>query len=250
MKPTPELTQLTTAFQVIHTGIKGDALALKLKMFFGGLLVNELTEWHRENIGETRGRPGAEEINPTVGFISVQAWLEEQIGVTRSTAHRYRSFWRSISESTVHAGAVKALNAWWLEHKPALALPAPEKGKAKKDALATTATAQQMLNMQSCSNLLAEDLQSLLEEADELGLHELFEKPTKDVTPEVIEKLEEGQKDKQLELALQFWGPQGQIIKRLNRKDYLHLPKREKEALVSTLEEALEELKDTLRARR
>jgi hypothetical protein len=246
MKPTPELTQLTTAFNAVHTGIKGDALALKIKMYFAGLIVNELMDWHRENIGETRGGDQTGSKSGTAPLL-LKPWLEEQLGVTSRTYYRYRAFWLSMANTTLHSGAVKALNAWWLEHKPALSLPAT---KGKSNAITTAEQARQLINVQAASTALATDLQGLLEEADELGLHELFETPAKDVTPEVIDKLVEGQKDKQLELALQFWGPQGQIIKRLNRKDYLHLPKREKEALVTTLEEALEELKDTLRARR
>jgi hypothetical protein len=241
-----ELTQLTTAFTAVHTGIKGDALALKIKMFFAGLLVNELTEWHRDNIGETRGGDHALTASP------LQAWLEQQLQITRSTAHRYRSFWRSISESTLHANAVKALNAWWIEHKPTLVLPEPTKAKGKTKASEEITTTQQARNLtlQATSTMLADDLQSLLAEADDLDLHTLFEKPIKDVTPEQIEKLQDQQKDEQLELALKFWGPQSPLQKRLAKKEYLHLPKPELEALATTLEEALHDLKDTLKSKR
>jgi hypothetical protein len=241
MKPTPELTTLTTAFHAIHNGIKGDALALKIKMYFAGLLVNELTAWHRENIGETRGGDQTESKSNTM-LLLLKPWLEEQLGVTYMTCRRYQNFFLSIAETTHHTTAVEALNEWWAQHKPTLALPAT--GSTKK------AATSQALTLQVNCNLIASDMQALLEEADTLGLHELFERPAKDVTPEEVTKHEDKSKDRQLELALSYWGPQGQVIKAINRKAYLHLPKPEREALANTLEEALEELKDTLRARR
>jgi hypothetical protein len=210
-------------------------------MYFAGLLVHELTEWHRENIGETRGGDHTESKSNTM-LLLLKPWLEEQLGVTYMTCRRYQNFFLTIAETTHHTSAVKALNTWWEEHKPTLALPAT--GTTKK------AATSQALTLQVNCNLIASDMQALLEEADTLGLHELFERPAKDVTPEVIKQTKSKSDERQLHLALQFWGPQGEAIRRLARKDYLHLPDPEREALVTTLEETIEELKETLRARR
>jgi hypothetical protein len=46
-----------------------------------------------------------------------------------------------MANTTLHSGAVKALNAWWLEHKPALSLP-PTKGKS--NAITTAEQARDM----------------------------------------------------------------------------------------------------------
>lgn len=258
MKANQELTartnQIATAFHAVHTGIKGDALAMKLKMFFAGLLVNELKEIHFETFGETRGRPSEEEKGKAVSTISVNGFLESHLHVTARTCRNYHAFWQSVTQSTLHAGAVQALNKWWVEHRPSIAALSgptekPGKGKAKADSLTDTTTQSAFISLRGGS-IVAKDLEALLEEADTLGLHELFERPTKDVTPDVVEKLEEKQKDKQLELALQFWGPQSPLQKRLMKKEYLHLPPQIREALATTLEEALHEIKDTLRAKR
>lgn len=253
---TARTNQITATFQAVHNGIKGDALAMKLKMFFAGLLVNELKEIHFETYGETRGGDQKSEDAKSKGkavSVLIGPWLEQHLGVTARTCRNYHTFWQSITQSTLHAGAVQALNKWWIEHRPSIAVlsgptekPGKGKGKAKEDTLAHTPSQSAFISLHA-SGIVAKDLEGLLEEADALGLHELFERPAKDVTPQQIEQLEEGQKDKQLELALQFWGPQSPLQKRLAKKEYLHLPAQEREALATTLKEALHDLEDTLK---
>jgi len=255
MKPTPELTtrtnQIIIDFQAVQCGIKGDALAMKLKMFFAGLLVNELKEIHHELHGETRGGDQKSENSKSKRkdvSILIDPFLEQHLGVTARTCRNYHNFWLSIVQTTTHASTLQTLNKWWLEHRPSLRLPtAPQLGKAKDTAsLAISTTSSEFASLAKAVTAA----NALLEEADTLGLHELFERPAKDVTPEVIKQTKSKSDERQLQLALQFWGPQGEAIRRLARKDYLHLPDPEREALVTTLEETIEELKETLKARR
>ena len=257
MKPNPDITtrtnEISAAFQAVQNGIKGDALSMKLKMFFAGLLVNELREIHFEMFGETRGRPSEEERGKSISTISVNDWLESHLGVTARTCRNYFNLWLSITQSTLHADAVQRLNNWWTDHRPSLqtlteSVEKAGKGKPKADSKSLTPT-HAAFGTLAAAGIIAGDLTALLEEADTLGLHELFERPTKDVTPEEVTKHQDKSQDRQLELALSYWGPQGQVIKAINRKAYLHLPKAEREALANTLQEALEEINQTLRRR-
>ncbi|MEG7685940.1 hypothetical protein, partial [Listeria monocytogenes] len=86
------------------------------------------------------------------------------------------------------------LRKWWLKWKdeatPQLTPAAPKKGKKVQSAALTTTGGTPALQLQDVCNLAAKDVQQLLDQADDWGLHELFEVPLKDVTPPTDEAIE------------------------------------------------------------
>lgn len=233
--------ELINTFNALQTGIKADALAMKLKMFYAGLLVNELTEHFRLEHGETRGGDQTKcktETDIRFAPATLESFLEDALGVTARTCRNYRNFWENCTTSTKHDKAVKALNLAWTNHLQTLQLSAPVKtGKGKGKAAQPLA-----LSLHEPSKSFAADVQELLIEADDLGLHELFEVPAKDVTPDDSEDPPEPADNKNK--LIKFWITD--FGRRLTRKEYLRLPKPQREALAADWEQSLHELKDSL----
>lgn len=232
---------IISTFNTLQNGIKGDALAMKVKMFFAGLLVKELSEIFRAEVGETRGGDRKSDTSKIKGDTdvtfddtSLKNYLEEAFGVTYRTCNRYLNFWERTTNSDKHAQAVAALNKVWSHHVESLRLEGPKKGGKPTQTLA----------LQEAGMTLAGDVQELLSEADDLGLHELFELPIKDVTPEPEEETPETAADKKQKL-IKFWC--GDLMKRLGNNEFLRLPKPQLETLTTELEEALAKAKERLK---
>lgn len=238
----PKLALINT-FNSLQTGIKSDALAMKLKMFYAGLLVNELTDHFRLEHGETRGGDQSKskaENDFRVAPLTLESFLEDALGVTARTCRNYRNFWENCTVSTKHEKAVKALNLAWTNHLQTLHLEAPKKaGKGKGQGKAAQPLA---LTLHQPSKSFAEDVQELLLEADDLGLHELFEIPLKDAGSDEDDTDPEPANNK--DKLIKFWA--GDFSRRLNRREYMKLPKAQRETLATDLELALHELKDSL----
>jgi hypothetical protein len=231
---TPKPVILGT-FAALQSGLKTDALAMKVKMYYLGLLVSELSDHFRAEHGETRGRP---EKNDTVSVISgpsLESYLEEHFDVSYRTCIRHRHFWEACTQSDKHAKAVKALNGVWVKHVEALQLEAPKKSKAPAAALA----------LQERCTELAEAVEGLLDEADSLELHTLFEKPTP--AGPVIDA-ETGDADDSADRKSKAIEVIDQLCRKLGgmKKTYLYAPKPHRERLQTELEEALAEVKKTL----
>lgn len=238
---------LIASFSALQQGIKGDALAMKVKMFFAGLLVRELSETFRAEHGETRGGDQKSEAARTKGDANVtfaaehlKTHLEEALGVSYRTCCRYRRFWEDVTTSDRHAKAVAALNAVWLQHSEQHLLTAPAKGaKAAK---------AQALALHEAGSVLAEQVQELLTEADEFGLHELFEQPEKDVTPDATPDADDETAADRKHKLIRFWC--GDLLKRLGNNEFLRLPTPQLETLTTELEEALAKAKDRLNTKK
>lgn len=233
---TPKPVILGT-FTALQNGLKTDALAMKVKMFYLGLLVKELSEHFRAEHGETRGGDQKSHdvtFDPSAPGATLKDYLEDNFGVTYQTCVRHRNFWQAVTISDKHAKAVKALNTVWVKHVEALQLEAPKKGKAPAAALA----------LQERCTELAEAVEGLLDEADALELHTLFEKPTHAgpvIDAETGEEDEPDRKSKAIEAI-------DQICRKLGgmKKTFLYAPKPHRERLLTELEEAADALKATL----
>lgn len=241
LAPTLPKPLLISTFATLQDGIKGDALAMKVKMFFAGLLVKELTDVFRSTIGETRGGGNAQGKTDTPSVL-LEDYLEDCFNVTARTCRRYRDFWENCTTSTKHEKAVKALNLVWTNHLQTLQIEAPKKpGKGKGKAKASQALT---LSLHSPSKSFAEDVQELLTEADDLGLHELFEVPMKNVGPTGEDETDTSEPADNKGKLIKFW--LGDFARRLTRKEYMRLPKPQRETLATEMEQALHELKDSL----
>ncbi len=235
-------------FRVMHEAAKGSVMALKLAKFFAGIEVQTLCDIHDEEHGETRGRPAASEINDTpLSLISAGEFLEDSLGVTKRTAYRYRAHFVSCTQDKPELA--EKLRKWWLKWKDeaALSLPAAEVGTKKGTKKGTgqlVTTAAHTLALHEVCNLAAKDMQDLLDHADAWGLHELFEKPVKDVTPPSDEADDDGRDDAKERLA-KFWLKD--FSRRALNHEYLKLRKQDREALLTTWEEATNKLKDSLK---
>jgi len=235
---TPKPVILGT-FAALQNGLKTDALAMKVKMYYLGLLVKELSDHFRAEHGETRGgdQTGKSK-NDTVSLLpqaTLETYLEDNFSVTYRTCVRHRNFWDACTQSDKHAKAVKALNSVWVKHVEALQLEAPKKGKAPAAALA----------LQERCTELAEAVEGLLEEADSLDLHTLFEKPTP--AGPVIDA-DTGEEDDSADRKSKAIEVIDQLCRKLGgmKKTYLYAPKPHRERLQTELEEALAEVKKTL----
>ncbi len=228
---------LIGTFTGLQTGLKADALSMKVKFYFLGLIVNELTEAFRLEHGETRG---GDQKSQAVTFAAehLKEKLETALDVSYMTCTRYRNFWQDCTHSDKHAKAVKALNGVWTQHVESLKLEAPKSGKSKGGKTNKGATA---LALFEPGKGFAEAVQGLLEEADDLGLHMLFEKPVKDVTPEGDTEPETPQRKNKL---IAFWCED--LARRMSRNEFLRLPKLQRQQLADEWELALTKLKDTL----
>lgn len=233
----------------LHSGIQGTVIQLKLRMYFIGLEMTALKSAFEEKYGETRGGGKASEDAPLF-----EDWIEERLGLTRSTAYRYRKFFSRLAEHEAHAETVKRLNEWWLSRRGALAASAkeedasaepkklkPTKGKGTTQSAALVIAAK--AELQDWNNLLATDLQALLDADDDWGLHDLFAKPIKETLTPEPEAEWEPPSDKARLIA--FW--HDQLGRKLSSNEFLKLPKAQREALATWLEEAAEKIKATLK---
>lgn len=242
-------------FHLFHEAVKGNVMAMKLAKFFAGIEVTTLCDLHHEEHGETRGGDQRSEEAQTktdtpLSTLKLSDFLEDALGVTDRTARRYREHFQSCTEA--HPEAAAKLRKWWqgwkneaLQLAPAAAPKGKGKGKGKAKQLVTTGA--QSLALHEVCNLAAKEMQAILEQPDAWGLHELFEKPIKDVTPEEEEPPTGGDDDAKERLA-KFWLKD--VSRRLMNNELLKLRKQDREALLTTLEEATTKLKDSLQGKK
>lgn len=251
-KPTGETPALhereacVSRFRAFHEAARGSVLALKLAKFFAGIEVQTLCDLHAEEHGNTRGQRADLAIGTGVSLCSQADYLEQHLNVTKRTAHRYRAHFLACTQDRPELA--DKLRKWWLKWKdeatPQLTQADPKKGK--KGELTNTGGTP-ALQLQDVCDLAAKDVQSLLDQADDWGLHELFEAPLKDVTPPTNEQLEAIQ-DTQKERLAKFWLKD--FARRAGNNEFLKLRKQDKEALLVTWEEALDKLRDSLKGKK
>lgn len=243
-----EAAACVSRFRAFHEAAKGSVMALKLAKFFAGIEVQTLCDIHEETFGETRG--GDQTKSKTEGGASVLLgpYLEEHLGVTDRTARKYKNHFLSCTQDKPELA--EKLRKWWLKWKDEAALQlapadvAPKKkGKGKKAETQLVTAAPSALALHEVCNLAAKDVQELLDHADAWGLHELFEKPIKDVTPPTEEPQDDGEDDTKQRLA-KFWLKD--FSRRVMNNEFLKLRKQDREALKTTWEEAMGKLKDSL----
>ena len=242
-----EAAACVSRFRAFHETVKGNVLYMKLAKFLGGIEVQTLCDLHGEMYGETRG--GDHKTDSL--SVLLETFLEERLEVTARTARRYKNHFLSCTQEKPELAA--KLVAWWKGWKESAALtltqaaPAPTPtGKGKKsEALVNAAAAPSALALHEVCNLAANEVQELLDHADAWGLHELFEKPLKDVTPPA----ETGEDDTgpgldAKERLAKFWLKD--FCRRALNNEFLKLRRQEKEALLITFEEATLKLKSSL----
>jgi hypothetical protein len=178
----------------------------------------------------------------------LETFLEERLGVTARTARRYKNHFLTCTQDKPELA--EKLRKWWLKWKDDAALqlgPAEDqaKGKAKPGEAQMVTTGPTALALHEVCNLAAKDVQDLLDHADDWGLHELFEVPVKDVTPPSPEDPQDGagQDDPKQRLA-KFWLKD--FCRRALNNEFLKLRRQDKEALLTTFEEAVTKLKSSL----
>lgn len=232
--PNAEAQASIARFQIFHGAAKGSVLSLKLAKFFAGIEVGNLCDLHAEQYGETRGSDGTA---PTQ-----EQWLEDNLNVTARTARRYRTHFLVAAQQAPEVSA--KLTDWWKKWKATTdkALAAPVKaltnGKTKKAAPKKA----KALALQEVCKLAAAEIDDIVDQPDQWGLHELFEKPLKDVTPPTGGSGSNA--DASAKLA-KFWLED--FARRALNNEFLKLPKVQREALLTTLEETTGKLKDSLK---
>lgn len=246
-----EAAACVSRFHIFHGVVKGNVLALKLAQFFGGIEVQTLNDLHAEIYGETRGGDQTESKTDSVSVL-LETFLEERLGVTARTARRYKNhFLRCTQDKPEQA---EKLRKWWLKWKdeaalqlaPADVTPPKKKGKGKGKNVETqlVTAAPSALALHEVCNLAAKDVQDLLDHADEWGLHELFEKPIKDVSPPSNGNDDDPPEDDTKQRLAKFWLKE--FSRRALNNEFLRLRKQDKEALLATFEEAVAKLRTSL----
>lgn len=254
-KVTADLTKANEAaacvsrFRAFHEAAKGSVVALKLAKFFAGIEVQTLCDIHEETFGETRGGDHSEAKRTGLSTLTLGQWLEDQLGVTDRTARRYKNHFLSCTQEKPELA--EKLRKWWLKWKDdaALQLTAADvqtnKGKGKAGETQIVTAAPSALALHEVCNLAAKDVQELLDHADSWGLSELFEKPLKDVTPPAREETEDDEaRDNTKERLAKFWLQD--FCRRALNNEFLKLRKQDKEALLTTFEEAVTKLRSSL----
>lgn len=240
----PEVTACVARFRALQGALKQSVLGTKLLKYFLGLEVKRLCALHGELHGEQRGgdvKSDDAKIKTDSLSVLVGPWLENQLGVTERSCYRYRNFFESLTTSNANEATVKKLNAWWNDWQEKTTAQLLTDAKAKKGKGSALALSD------SAAALLAEsDLKTILDHPDEWGLHELFEEPLKDVTPQDDDSAEDDDNaaDRKHKL-IKFWC--GDLLKRLGNNEFLRLPKPQLETLTTELEEALHKAKDRLK---
>jgi hypothetical protein len=243
-----EAAACVSRFLAFHETVKGNVLAVKLAKFFGGIEVQTLCDLHAEIYGETRG--GDQSTGKTDSeSVLLETFLEERLGVTARTARRYKNHFLSCTQEKPELA--EKLRKWWLKWKDdaALQLTASDaqtnKGKGKAGETQLVTAAPSALALHEVCNLAAKDVQELLDHADAWGLSELFEKPIKDVTPPAPDETEDDEgRDTTKERLAKFWLQD--FCRRALNNEFLKLRKQDKEALLTTFEEAVTKLKSSL----
>lgn len=232
---TIELTGHISRFQAFHGLVCKSALEIKLAKYFAGLEVNALYDLHREQYGETRGRPLAEGNTESTSVISLEDFLEQHLNVTARTARKYRNHFLSVTSSAPETA--ERLNGTWRK----LAL---------KGDPATDDSALSITSLQAVGTLHADVMQALCAHADEWGLNELFEAPQRDVTPPSEPEPGDDSADKKAKKAamVAFWTVG--LIKRFDQDEYLRLPATQLEAVVNKMEEAAKKAREVLAAKK
>jgi hypothetical protein len=244
-----EAAACVSRFRAFHEAAKGSVVALKLAKFFAGIEVQTLCDIHAETFGETRGQFAEESKVDRGVHITLADYLEDQLGVTDRTARRYKNHFLSCTQDKPELA--EKLRKWWLKWKDdaALQLTASDaqtnKGKGKAGETQLVTAAPSALALHEVCNLAAKDVQELLDHADAWGLSELFEKPIKDVTPPAPDETEDDEgRDTTKERLAKFWLQD--FCRRALNNEFLKLRKQDKEALLTTFEEAVTKLKSSL----
>jgi hypothetical protein len=234
--PNEEVLACSARFKALHGLLKQTVMGTKLLKYFLGLEASRLYELHAELYGETRGGDQTGKQNGTRSVL-LETFLEDSLGVTARSARKYRDFFQNITTGTEHEDTVKRLNGFWIgQRETMLSLPSSTGKKGSGGSAA--------LSLQTLGTIAEKDLQTILEQPDEWGLHELFEVPLKDVSPAEDDDTPEPPDNKGK--LIKFW--LGDFARRLTRKEYMRLPKAQRETLATDLELALHELKDSLAA--
>jgi hypothetical protein len=223
-------------FKVFHGLVCKSALELKLAKYYAGLEVHALCDLHEEMHGQLRGRPAKGEIPDSLSGISLEAFLEERLGVTARTARRYRGFFQSIASEA--PDTADKLNATWHQ------LTGGEEAKAlPKPAEVQTA----LMTAKGGKPMPEEVLQVVCKHSDEWGLHELFEMPQRDVTPPAADPDEDndsGRKKAEKAALLKFWAES--LVRRLENEELHRLPAPALEAVITKMEEAAKKAREVL----
>lgn len=234
-KPEDAVTAHASRFAIFHGLACKSALELKLAKYYAGLEVNALCDLHEEMYGETRGQFSAESKNDRLSTLPLQAFLEQRLGVTYRTAHRYKCHFLSIAQDAPEIA--DKLNETWHQITAQLAETAagPKKLQAGQE-LRLTALPQ------GCQPLPAEVLQAVCSHADEWGLYELFEPPARDVTP--VPEEESGRKKLERAALVKFWSES--LVRRLENQELHRLPAPILEAVITKMEEAAKRAREAL----
>ncbi len=234
----PELLASVGRFKALHGVLQQTVAGTKLLKYFLGLEVSNLCSLHREMHGEQRG--GDQQLatakSKTEGgaALVLEDFLEAHLGVTARTARKYRSFFEDLASGTAHEATVKRLNAFWIDRRETmLALPSSKRKRAASISA---------LSLQSLSSIAAQDLQIILEQPDEWGLHELFEAPIKSAGGDATESPLEPPAPKHP--LVKFWLKD--FSRRALQNEYLRLRKQDQAALLTTLEEVTAKIRENL----
>lgn len=223
-------------FMLLQQHLRYSAIQFKLIKYLLGLETRFLSDSYREAYGETRGRGAGDA--PTL-----EEFVSESLQVSSRTCRRYMAFFDLVNSQ--HPHIADKVREWWLTWKAAkpkaLKAPAKQGGKAKSKGNALAAPGVK-LNL-STASLSAEDLEAMLATADDLGLYELFEKPLIDVTPP--QEDDEAPSPDEVQRLLSFW--ERQFCKRALNNEFLKLPKPQREALLTTMEESAAKIRDSLK---
>lgn len=242
-----EVAACAARFRALHGALRHSVLGSKLLKYFLGLESSRLYELHAELYGETRGGDQAQGQNGKPSVL-LEPWLEEHLGVTARSARTYRDFFRGLTTTIEHADTIKKLNDWWQDWKekttPQLAESPAKKGR---QTLSLKEASAASLSLHEGCKLSEKDLQTILDHPDEWGLHELFEVPAKDVTPTDDDTSPPEPPDNKDKL-IKFWA--SDFARRITRKEYMRLPKAQRETLATDLEEVVHELKDSLQPKK
>lgn len=224
-------------FRVLHGMLKLSAVQFRLIKFLTGLEANLLSDLHRELYGETRGGGVAKDV-PLMG-----TWVEEHLGITESTWRKMKAFFQGIisAHPDLAKKLIKGWETWKLAKIKAPAKPKALKPGAKPVKKKAQITAHPGAQIMAGVTLTEADFEELLLATDEWGIHELFEKPQRDVTPPPADPPPSGDGDG----SIKFWLQDFQ--RRALNNEFLKLPKDKREALLTTTQEMVQKLSDSLK---
>lgn len=207
-------------FKLFNAALCKSALELKLAQYFAGLEVNALYDLHLEQHGGAQ--PGRRSDLAQAARQSLEEFLEQHLDVTARTARKYRALFLSITSTS--PALADRLTGWW---RSKLALPS---GKTSPTALQTLCKEH------------ADALHELATAADEFGLHELFLKPERDVTPPRGSDVPPP--DAKLDALVKFW--MESVTRRLENEELHRLPPTVLEAVVAKMEAATQRAREVL----